>query len=157
MKKKWFVVYVRPQHELKVAQQLSYLGITNYCPTITLIKKYSDRKKKVKKPLLSGYLMIHLEENQRNKVFICPGIIRFLFFLGKPAVVQVSEINLMKHHLNGLYNDIKLYSLIEGSSHTISEGPFSGVCGKVVQANKTKVKLELTSLGMSIILKKQAA
>ena len=64
--------------------------------------------------------MIHLEENQRNKVFICPGIIRFLFFLGKPAVVQVSEINLMKHHLNGLYNDIKLYSLIEGT-HILSQ------------------------------------
>jgi transcription antitermination factor NusG len=44
-----------------------------------------------------------------------------------------------------------------GDSHTISEGPFSGFTGKVVQTDNTKVKLELASLGMSITLKKQAA
>ena len=47
MEKKWFVVYTKPQQELKVADQLSAMGITNYCPTITLVKQYSDRKKKV--------------------------------------------------------------------------------------------------------------
>jgi transcription antitermination factor NusG len=44
-----------------------------------------------------------------------------------------------------------------GQSYTITEGPFSGVSGKVVQTDNTKVKLELASLGMSITLKKQAA
>jgi transcription antitermination factor NusG len=62
MEKKWFVVYTRPQQELKVASQLSAMGITNYCPTITLVKQYSDRKKKVTKPLLSSYVMVELEE-----------------------------------------------------------------------------------------------
>jgi len=60
MEKKWFVVYTRPQQELKVAQQLTAMGITNYCPTITLVKQYSDRKKKVSKPLLSSYVMVRL-------------------------------------------------------------------------------------------------
>ena len=77
MEKKWFVVYTRPQQELKVAEQLSAMGITNYCPTITLLKQYSDRKKKVNKPLLSSYVMVELEENQRNKVFSCSGIVRY--------------------------------------------------------------------------------
>ena len=44
-----------------------------------------------------------------------------------------------------------------GDFHTITDGPFSGVTGKVVETNNTKVKLELTSLGMQITLKKQAA
>ena len=157
MKKKWFVVYTRPQQKLKVAQQLSAMGITNYCPTITLVKQYSDRKKKVIKPLLSSYVMVHLEENNHEKVFSCSGIVRYLFFLGKPAVVPVFEIDLMQDHLNGVYSDIKLATLTVGESHTISKGPFSGVCGKVVQTDNTKVKLELASLGMSITLKKQAA
>ena len=157
MEKKWFVVYTRPQQELKVAEQLTALGITNYCPTITLLKQYSDRKKKVIKPLLSSYVMVHLHENQREKVFSCMGIVRYLFFLGKPAVVQAFEIELMQDHLNGVYNDIKVTTLSVGESHTITEGPFSGLSGKVVQTDKTKVKLELASLGMSITLKKQAA
>ena len=157
MEKKWFVVYTRPQQELKVASQLSAMGITNYCPTITLLKQYSDRKKKVTKPLLSSYVMVELEQNERNKVFACSGILRYLFFLGKPAVVPAFEINLMQDHLNGVYNDIKVTTLSVGDSHTISQGPFSGVLGKVVQSDNTKVKLELASLGMRITLKKQAA
>jgi transcriptional antiterminator RfaH len=157
MEKKWFVVYTKPQQELKVADQLSAMGITNYCPTITLVKQYSDRKKKVIKPLLSSYVMVELEENQREKVFACCGIVRYLFFLGKPAVVPALEINQMQNHLNGVYNEIKVTTLRVGQSHTITAGPFSGVTGKVVQSDNTKVKLELASLGMSITLKKQAA
>jgi len=157
MGKKWFVVYTRAQQELKVASKLSAMGITNYCPTVTLVKQYSDRKKKVSKPLLSSYVMVRLEENQREKVFSCSGIVRYLFFLGKPAVVPAFEIDLMQDHLNGVYNDIKVTTLSVGDSHTIAEGTFSGVTGKVVQSDNTKVKLELASLGMSITLKKQAA
>ena len=157
MEKKWFVVYTRPQQELNVAEQLTAIGITNYCPTITLIKQYSDRKKKVNKPLLTSYIMVQLEENQREKVFACCGIVRYLFFLGKPAVVPAFEIDLMQDHLNGVYNDIKVTTLSVGDSHTITEGLFSGVSGRVVQSDNTKVKLELASLGMSITLKKQAA
>ena len=157
MEKKWFVVYTRPQQELKVAGQLSAMKITNYCPTITLLKQYSDRKKKVNRPLLSSYVMVELEENQRQKVFACSGIVRYLFFLGKPAVVHADEIDQMQNHLNGVYNDIKVNTLSVGDSHTITEGPFSGVSGRVVQTDNKKVKLELVSLGMSITLKKYAA
>ena len=157
MEKKWFVVYTRPQQELKVASQLTAIGITNYCPTITLVKQYSDRKKKVTRPLLSSYVMIELEEKERNKVFACNGIVRYLFFLGKPAVVPASDITLMQNHLNGVYNDSKVTTFSVGDSYTIPQGPFSGNCGKVVEINKTKVKLELASLGMRITLKKQAA
>ena len=157
MEKKWFVVYTRPQQELKVAEQLSAMGITNYCPTITLVKQYSDRKKKVTKPLLSSYVMVELKEKDRNKVFSCSGIVRYLFFLGKPAIVPANQINLMQDHLNGVYNDFKVTTLSVGDSHTITEGPFSGVTGKVVETDNTKVKLELASLGMRITLKKQAA
>ena len=157
MKKKWFVVYTRPQQELKVATQLSAMRITNYCPTVTLIKQYSDRKKKVTKPLLSSYVMVQLDEKERNKVFACNGIVRYLFFLGKPAVVPAFEIDLIQDHLSGVYNDIKITTLCVGDSHTISQGPFSGATGNVVETNNTKVKLELASLGMRITLKKQAA
>ena len=157
MEKKWFVVHTRPQQELKVASQLSAMGITNYCPTVTLIKQYSDRKKKVIKPLLSSYVMVELEENERQKVFACSGIVRYLFFLGKPAIVPVNQINLMQDHLNGVYNDFKVNTLSVGDSHTITQGPFSGVTGKVLETNNTKVKIELACLGMRITLKKQAA
>ena len=157
MEKKWFVVYTRPQQEIKISKHLNAMGITNYCPTITLIKQYSDRKKKVVKPILSSYIMVHIEESRRNLVFSCQGIVRYLFLQGKPAVVPSSDIDQMKDRLNGVYNDFNIATLSVGESHTITEGPFSGLLGDVVQTDNKKVKLELVSLGVCIILKKQAA
>lgn len=157
MEKKWFVINTRPQQELKVADYLNTLGINTYCPTVNLIKQYSDRKKKIKKPLLSSYVMVQLENSERNRVFSCPGVVRYLFFLGKPAVVPYTEIELMKNHLNGVYKEVQCNRLSVGQTHKIQEGPFSGYCGTVVETNKTKVKLMLKSMGMSITLKKKVA
>ena len=57
----------RPQQEL--AQRASSLqGIKNYCPTITLLKQYSIGKK-VNKPS-SSYILVQLEECNRNSVFL---------------------------------------------------------------------------------------
>ena len=157
MGKKWFVVYTRPHQEIKISEQLNAMGITNYCPTITLMKQYSDRKKKVIRPLISSYIMVFLEESSRNLVFSCIGIVRYLFFQGKPAVVSTSDIDQMKDHLNGIYRGFNIAALSVGEYHKITEGPFSGKSGKVVQTDNKKVKLELVSLGMCIILKKQVA
>ena len=157
MKKKWFVVYTKFQQELKTADQLTAIGITNYCPTVNLIKQYSDRKKKIKKPLLPSYVMVHIEESKRNQVFSSPGVVRYLFYLGKPAVIPSYEIELMQNHLKGVYKEIQTKSLYVGAIYKIPQGPFSGLIGKVVETDKSRVKLELESLGMSITLKNYAA
>ena len=157
MEKKWFVINTRPLQEIRVADYLNDLGINTYCPTVNLIKQYSDRKKKIKKPLLSSYVMVQLEHSERNRVFSCPGVIRYLFFLGKPAEVPCAEIDLMKNHLNGVYKEVQSNRLCVGQTHKIQEGPFSGHRGTVVENNKSKVKLVLESMGISITLKKKVA
>ena len=72
---KWFVLYTKPNYELKVAEGINSLGIHAYCPTYTQIKHYTDRKKKVQKPLLPSYVMVQLAEQDRPKVFTIPGVI----------------------------------------------------------------------------------
>ena len=37
--------------------------------------------------------------------------------------------------------------------YNIKEGPFKGQTGKIVQMNRNQIKLELLSLGVSILLK----
>jgi transcriptional antiterminator RfaH len=84
------------------------MGITNYCPTITLVKQYSDRKKKVTKPLLSSYVMVELEEKERIKFLPVMELYAISFSLENQRLFLPSEINLMQDHLNGVYNDIKV-------------------------------------------------
>ena len=56
------------------------MGIDNYCPTIIKQRKWSDRIKKLKVPALPSMVLVHIEDKNRNKVFDCPGVVRFLFF-----------------------------------------------------------------------------
>ena len=58
--KKWFVLYTRPNQEIKVAEQLKEMKISCFCPTVSIIKQYSDRKKKVLKPLLPSYVFVFI-------------------------------------------------------------------------------------------------
>ena len=155
--KNWFVLYTKPKQELRVVDELSKIGINSYCPTVKMIKQYSDRKKKIEKPLIPSYIMVYIEESKRKSVFSIPGIVRYLFWLGKPAMVHENEINIMKKHLEGLYSSISISKLIIGQMYKISEGPLAGNTGKIVEMKKNKVKLELASLGMTVVLKPLAA
>ena len=150
---KWLVLYTKPHFELKVAKLLVELGISAYCPTYKVIKQYSDRKKKVERPLIRAYAFVQLEENDRAAVFAVPGVVRYLFWLGKPAVVREEEIALMQNNLNGVYDYIRVEKLEIGAAYTIPQGPFKGQKGNVVSLAKKNIKLELPSLGMMVLLK----
>ena len=155
--KKWFILYTKANQEIKVAEQLKEMKISCFCPTVTIIKQYSDRKKNVLKPLLPSYVFVFIEDGNRNDVFSVFGIVLYMFWLGKPAIVRESEIELMRQHLNGVYQSVSLTKFTRGQLYKISEGVFSGRIGKVIEAQKNKVKLELESLGMIVTLRLKAA
>ena len=48
----WYVLYTKPKSEKKVAQRLTDMGIVAYCPLITKVVQWSDRKKKGTTPLI---------------------------------------------------------------------------------------------------------
>jgi transcription antitermination factor NusG len=149
---KWFVLYTKSNRELKVAEGINALGINAYCPTFMQIKHYSDRKKKVQKPLLPSYVFVQLSEQDRPKVFNIPGVVRYLFWLGKPAVVREEEIELLRNNLKGVFDDTKISKLVKGKEYTIPSGPLKGLKGTVLGVLKNKLRLELPSLGLFVTL-----
>ena len=78
-----YVIYTRPRWELKIYKALLESGIEAYCPTHTAVHQWSDRKKKITKPYFNSYVFVWLEEADRNRVFDIPGVVRFVFWLGK--------------------------------------------------------------------------
>tara|TARA_B100001559_G_scaffold306541_1_gene297888 strand:- start:3023 stop:3490 length:468 start_codon:yes stop_codon:yes gene_type:complete len=154
---KWFVLYTKANFEIKVAQGIKDLGIKSYCPVFTQIKQYSDRKKKVEKPLLPSYVLVQLSEQDRPKVFSIPGVVCYLFWLGKPAEVREEEIALLKRNLNGNYDEVLISKLTKGKKYDIPFGPFKGQKGRVLNVSKNKLRFELPSLGFFVTLTKAAA
>ena len=45
----WLVVHTNPKNKQKNPPDLERLGIDNYCPMLSLLKQYSDNRKKVKR------------------------------------------------------------------------------------------------------------
>ena len=154
---KWFVLYTKANFEIKVAQGIKDLGIKSYCPVFTQIKQYSDRKKKVEKPLLPSYVLAQLSEQDRPKVFSIPDVVCYLFRLGKPAEVREEEIDLLKRNLNGNYDEVLISKLTKGEKYDIPFGPFKGQKGRVLNVSKNKLRFELPSLGFFVTLTKAAA
>ena len=150
--KKWFVLHTKPRQEMKVADRLNNVNFMAYCPTFSVVKQYSDRKKRIRKPLLPSYVMVHVDDKERVKVFSIPGIVNYVFWLGKPAVVRDKEIILLQNYLNKDYKNISTQPLKIGDIYPIKSGPFLGEKGKVLEIKPSKVKLELPSLGVLVTL-----
>ena len=154
---KWFVLYTKPNFEIKVADGINALGINAYCPTYMQIKHYSDRKKKVQKPLLPSYVLVKLLDEDRPKVFDIRGAVRYLFWLGKPAEVREEEIEMLKSNLKGSYDDVLISKLSKGKEYTIPSGPLKGQTGTVLDIVKNKLRLQLPSLGLYVTLSRASA
>jgi transcriptional antiterminator RfaH len=148
----WKVLYVKPRNEKKVAELLSRLGIVVYCPLVTEVRQWSDRKQKVQVPLLSSYVFVQIEEINRELVFQVSGVIRYLFWLGKPAVVRDNEIELMQEWLVGENVKADVQGLQPGDKMKISTGPFKDKKGIVQEISKNRVQLLLPDLEMKITL-----
>jgi transcription antitermination factor NusG len=151
----WFAIYTRPKNEKKVVEGLEKIGVEVYCPMVTQVKQWSDRKKKVETPLINSYVFVNIEDKKRNIVFEVPGVVRYLFWLGKPAVIQEHEIDLLKASLKGVFSSVEVIGIQPGDTLTISKGPFQGKEGVVSQVDKNKIRLVFKELGVTITISKE--
>ena len=150
----WYVVYTKPKWEKKVAEQLTEKGVECYCPLITQIKQWSDRKKKVEVPLFNSYIFVRLAEKDRNSVFQSAGAVRYLFWLGKPAIVRDEEIDTIKKWLSISDGyEVSVSSLQVGDKVVLESGPFKSQQAVVQEVNKTSYTLVLESMGCVLKMK----
>ena len=150
----WYAIYTKPRNEKKVADKLEALGIEAYCPMVTSVKQWSDRKKKVSAPVLPSYVFVKLTETRRNEVFAVPGVVRYVFWLGKPAIIREAEIAVLKEYLSQDYTLVVHTTLQRGDKLTIPSGPFKGQEGVIKNATNSKIQLVLESLGILLTLEK---
>lgn len=150
----WYVVYTKPKWEKKVAEQLTQKGMECYCPLVTQIKQWSDRKKKIEVPLFNSYVFVRLNEVDRNLVFQSSGVVRYLFWLGKPAIVRDEEINTIRKWLTTPDQyEISVSCLKVGDKVILESGPFKSQQAIVQEVNKTNYVLILESLGCVLKMK----
>lgn len=150
----WYVIYTKPKWEKKVADKLKQLGIECYCPLITQVKQWSDRKKKIEVPLFNSYVFVQLKDSERNSVFQVAGVVRYLFWLGKPALVKDEEIEVIKKSLKdpNLY-DVTVSSIQVGDKIKLDSGAFINQNAIVQEVSGNYYILVLETLGCVLKIK----
>jgi transcription antitermination factor NusG len=150
--KNWYVVYTRPRWEKKVAKQLEQKGIEHYCPLTRVQRQWSDRKKIIFEPLFTSYVFVCLEETEQPSVKQLSGVMNFVYWLKKPAMVRHEEIRVIKRFLSE-YDNVKLEKSpvnLNDQVRVIS-GPLMERQGNVLEIRHKTVKLSLPSLGYLIV------
>jgi transcription antitermination factor NusG len=152
IKKTWYAVYTKPRWEKKVAALLLEAGIENYCPINKVTRQWSDRKKVVLEPVFKGYVFVRVEEGKKWDVKKIPGILNFVYWLGKPAHIRDEEIDLIRKFLNE-FNDVQVEAkgFVVNSEVRIKQGVPMNYKGIVIEVlgNRAVVKIDTLDLQLS--------
>ncbi|MDR5589324.1 UpxY family transcription antiterminator [Christiangramia sp. SM2212] len=147
----WYVVRTKPQHEIKSAKFLERSGIDVYCPVVTEVRQWSDRKKKVTVPLFKSYVFVNIQAKERNIVFDAPGVVGYLKWLQKPAIAKDEEIEAIRSWLNNdRLADFEVSNLKEGDEVQIKSGKLANKKAIIKEVGNKKLKLILNNLGWTL-------
>jgi len=150
--KNWYVVYTKPRWEKKVYQLLIEKGMEAYCPLNRVRKKWSDRYKWVEEPLFRSYVFVRIGEEEKTGIRLVNGIVNFVYWLGKPAIVREHEIETIRKFMND-YVEVWAEPLVlqKDDKVTILKGAFMDKEGIVVMATRNRVRVLIESIGYSMV------
>lgn len=155
--KNWYAVYTKPRWEKKIALKLDEKGIEAYCPLNKVTRQWSDRKKVVLDPLFKGYVFVHVEDERKWAVMEVNGVLNYVYWNGKPAVIRNDEIDTIRKFLNEFTDvEVEEYQLEPHKKVRVRQGVLMNHEGILLElhGNKARVKIESMGLELSAMFEK---
>jgi transcription antitermination factor NusG len=156
--KNWYVVYTLPRWEKKVALLLTDRGIDHYCPLNKVNRQWSDRRKTVIEPLFKGYVFVHVTDKNKWEVRDIRGILNFVHWQSKPAIVQDKEMETIRKFLQE-FSDVEVLDqqMEVGKEVVIKQGLLMNYKGILIEVagNKAKVRIDSMGLQLSAVFEKK--
>jgi transcription antitermination factor NusG len=147
----WYVVSIRPRWEKKVASNLEAKGIEYYCPLNKVQKQWSDRKKVVLEPLFKGYVFVNIDDAAKWDVKLVDGIVNYVYWLGKPAVVREEDIVTIRKFLQEFENvEVTDKNLGVNKTVIVKQGVLMNYKGIIVEVSGNKAKVKIDSMGLEL-------
>ena len=151
-KKSWYAVYTRAKWEKKISELLSKHDVENFCPLNKVVKQWADRKKTLYQPLFTCYVFVHVADDEHLKVKQTDGILNFVHWQGKPAIIRDEEIDALKSFLD-IYKNVTLEKIAVNVNDKVKIicGPLTLKEGNVLEVRHNSVKVLLPSLGYALV------
>lgn len=136
----------------KVNGLLLQKGIESYCPLNKVRRKWSDRIKLIEEPLFKSYVFVKVNEKDRTDVRMTSGVINFVYWNGKPAIIKEKEIQAIRRFLDEHEQvEVVKMDLQQDDRVRVTAGPLMDKEGKVLEVKNKMVKVCIDSLGYMLI------
>lgn len=147
----WYALYTKPRWEKKIAKSLAEKGFAAYCPVTKVLRQWSDRKKILEEPLFKGYIFVRIEPEERAAVRMIEGIVNFVYWNGKAAVVRDEEIETIKRFL-GEFGSVEVedMNLRVNTQVVVKKGLLVNYQGIVLEILGNKAKVLIESMGVKL-------
>jgi transcription antitermination factor NusG len=125
----WFALQTRPRNERQVELSLTHKGYECLLPMYRQKRRWSDRVVEVELPLFPMYVFCRFSTFALGKAISTPGVTRVVGFGGRPAEVDVNEIEALQLlGQSGLLREPWAY-IPDGTSVQVETGPLTGAQG----------------------------
>jgi len=151
----WFAIRVKSRSEKKVYSDLIDQKIEVYLPLQRKLRQWSDRKKWIEMPLISGYVFVYISRKEYESVLRTYNVVCYVYFEGKAAIIRDQDINLLKRMLGQVEVELEITveQLKPGQMVEIVAGPLCGVIGELIDfQGKNKVALRIPPLGYTVLV-----
>lgn len=148
----WFAVYTKPRWEKKVARLLDEKGIENYCPINKVVRQWSDRRKIVLEPIFKSYVFVRVPDAEKWQLRAIPGIINFVYWLGKPARIKDDDILTIRKFLHE-FSDVQVEEVSKlqvNGKVRIKQGILMNYHGIVIELSGSRAKVKIESMGLQL-------
>lgn len=135
------------------------MQIISYLPLQEITRTWGDRKVEISIPLFPNYIFVYSSHSERYEALDAKGMIKFVSFNGKPAIIKDDQIEAIKKMLSGEVEVLTNTSITPGSRVKIMAGPLSGVVGTIERRNgrsRLIVRIECLNRAVSVKLSEDA-
>lgn len=152
MQKNWYIIYTKPKCEKKVATTFTKRKIENFFPVNCKQINTLRRRKVHEEPLFDSYVFVNIPESDIHKIKMIDGVLNLVYWKGKPATIHDNEIEVMKEFTTD-YQDIKVEKARVNPEDVarVIDGPKYSMDGNVLTVKNTTVKVNLPSIGFTMI------
>ena len=102
-------------------------------------------------PIFKGYVFVKLEEKSKWDVKQVNGILNFVYWLGKPAIIREEEINTIRKFLNE-FSDVQVEQkgVLVNSEVRVKQGVMMDYHGVVVEVIGSRAVVKIDSLDIQL-------
>jgi len=125
----WYAAYTSANHEKQVAIQFKERAVEHFLPLYESVRRWKDRRMKLKLPLFPGYVFVRLALRDRLQILQVPGVANLVGFNGTPAELPQEEMETLRASLAGGVRAVPHPYLKIGQRVRVKAGALAGLEG----------------------------